>query len=160
VPCWGRGYLIDLASSEEVKARKATRGEGKQNAFIEMNAACVPDSNGSTVFATGVLSNYAMKMSSSSASVGVAAIGSISLPIGQSVDSLVKVSEETIDDTAFYKRFFSAVETILGEIEADKPAEDIAEEVGRTRADIASNGAARYMARAVSRAGRYFRSAR
>jgi len=125
----GQGYLIDLASSEEVKARKATRGEGKQNAFIEMNAACVPDSNGSTVFATGVLSNYAMKMSSSSASVGVAAIGSISLPIGQSVDSLVKVSEETIDDTAFYKRFFSAVETILGEIEADKPAEDIAEEV-------------------------------
>jgi hypothetical protein len=124
----GQGYLIDLATSEEVKARKATRGEGKQNSFIEMNAVCVPDTGGSTIFATGVLSTYAMKMSSSSASVGVSAIGSISLPIGQSVDSLVKVAEQTIDDKDFYKRFFTAVEAILGEMETREPAEEIAEE--------------------------------
>lgn len=35
-PCSDRGYLIDLASSEEVKGRKAARVEGQQNAFIEM----------------------------------------------------------------------------------------------------------------------------
>lgn len=124
----GQGYLIDLASSEEVKARKATRGEGKQNSFIEMNAVCVSEGSGSTIFATGVLSTYAMKMSSSSASVGVSAIGSISLPIGQSVDSLVKVSEETIDDKDFYKRFFSAVSIILGEMEASKSAMELVAE--------------------------------
>jgi Uncharacterized protein conserved in bacteria (DUF2242) len=130
----GQGYLIDLASSEEVKARKATRGEGKTNSFIEMSAVCVPDSSGSTIYASGVLSDYAMKMSSSSASVGVAAIGSISLPIGQSVDSLVKVSEQTIDDKDFYKRFFTAVDTILGEMPVNAPSEEVGDEVVESEA--------------------------
>jgi hypothetical protein len=111
----GQGYLIDLANSDEVKARKATRGE---NAFIEMNIVCVPENSGSTIFATGVVSTYDLKKNSSSASVGLSAFGSISLPIGQSVDSLVKVSEETIDDKDFYKRFFTAVGILLGEMEA------------------------------------------
>ncbi len=111
----GQGYLIDLANSDEVKARKATRGE---NAFIEMNIVCVPENSGSTIFATGVVSTYDLKKNSSSASVGLSALGSISLPIGQSVDSLVKVSEETIDDKDFYKRFFTAVGILLGEMEA------------------------------------------
>ena len=125
----GQGYLIELANSDEVKARKATRGE---NTFIEMNIVCVPESNGSTIFATGVLSTYDLKKNSSSASVGLSALGSISLPIGQSVDSLVKVSEETIDDEGFYKRFFTAVDTLLVAMEAgrapavplDEPAEE------------------------------------
>tara|TARA_B110000503_G_scaffold1730_1_gene2326 strand:+ start:16248 stop:17228 length:981 start_codon:yes stop_codon:yes gene_type:complete len=111
----GQGYLIDLANSDAVKARKATRGE---NAFIEMNIVCVPENSGSTIFATGVVSTYDLKKNSSSASVGLSAFGSISLPIGQSVDSLVKVSEETIDDKDFYKRFFTAVGILLGEMEA------------------------------------------
>jgi hypothetical protein len=124
----GQGYLIDTASSEEVKGRKAARVEGKQNAFIEMTVVCVPERGGSTIFATGVLSTYDMKTNTSSASVGVSAIGSISLPIGQSVDSLVKVSEQTIDDKEFYKRFFSAVETILGEMRIRETADDPATE--------------------------------
>ncbi len=87
-----------------------------------MNIVCLPETAGSTVFATGVLSTYALKMSSSSASVGLSALGSISLPIGQSADSLVKVSEETIDDQDFYRRFFAAVDNILGEMKAGKAA--------------------------------------
>jgi uncharacterized protein DUF2242 len=121
----GQGYLIELANSDEVKARKATRGE---NTFIEMNIVCVPESDGSTVFATGVLSTYDMKKNTSSASVGLSALGSISLPIGQSIDSLVKVSEETIDDKGFYKRFFSAVETQLADMSVGREPEPAAEE--------------------------------
>ena len=85
----GQGYLIEKASSEGVVGRKAYKSEDKQNTFIEMNIVCLPETTGSTVFATGVLSTYALKMSSSSASVGLSALGSISLPIGQSADSLV-----------------------------------------------------------------------
>ena len=113
----GQGYLIELANSDAVRGRKATRGE---NTFIEMNVVCVPEVNGSTIFAAGVLSTYDLKKNSSSASVGLSALGSISLPIGQSVDSLVKVSEETIDDKDFYKRFFAAVDKVLGEMEDGK----------------------------------------
>lgn len=116
----GQGYLIESASNDGVKGRKAYRTEDTQNTFIEMNIVCLPDASGSSLFATGVLSTYALKKSSSSASVGLSALGSISLPIGQSADSLVKVSEETIDDKDFYKRFFAAVEIILGEMRAGK----------------------------------------
>jgi hypothetical protein len=118
----GEGYLIESATSEGVVGRKAYKSEGKENTFIEMNIVCAPDAAGSTVFATGVLSTYTLKMSSSSASVGLSALGSISLPIGQSADSLVKVSEETINDKEFYRRFFAAVDTILDDLKAGKTA--------------------------------------
>jgi len=85
-----------------------------------MNIVCLPETTGSTVFAPGRLSTYALKKSSSSASVGVSALGSISLPIGQSADSLVKISEETIDDKDFYRRFFAAVSNIQSEMQAGK----------------------------------------
>jgi hypothetical protein len=116
----GQGYIIETTSPEGVKARKAYKSESSQNTFIEMNVVCLPETNGSTIFATGVLTTYALKMSSSAASVGVSAIGSISLPIGQSADSLVKVSEVTIDDKEFYQRFFASADIILNEMQAGR----------------------------------------
>lgn len=116
----GQGYLIESASTESIKARKAYKTEDTQNTFIEMNIVCLGELSGSTLYATGVLTSYALKKSTSSASVGLSALGSISLPIGQSADSLVKVSEETIDDKDFYKRFFSAVDIILVEMRATR----------------------------------------
>ncbi len=115
----GQGYLIELANSDGIKARKAVKREDRPNTFIEMNIVCLPDTAGSTMFATGLLTTYALKKSSSSASVGVSALGSISLPIGQSVDSLVKVSEDTIDDGGFYKRFFTAISGTLTQLQPD-----------------------------------------
>ena len=116
----GQGYLIENADGDGVKARKAYRSEDKQNTFIEMNIVCLPETPGSTLFANGLLTGYEVKKSASSASVGVSALGSISLPIGQSADSLVKVSEETINDKNFYQRFFAAVGNILSEREASR----------------------------------------
>lgn len=116
----GQGYLIESSNSDGIKARKAYKSADDQNTFIEMTIVCLPERNGSTLFATGVLSAYALKKSTSSASVGLSALGSISLPIGQSADSLVKVSEETINDKDFYQRFFAAVENTLGEMRAGK----------------------------------------
>ncbi|MCB1842337.1 MAG: DUF2242 domain-containing protein, partial [Halioglobus sp.] len=52
----GQGYLIDKASSETIRARKATRRGDNQSTFIEMNVVCLPESRGSTLFATGLLS--------------------------------------------------------------------------------------------------------
>ena len=116
----GQGYLIESASGEAVKGRKASRSEDVQNTFLEVNVVCLPDNTGSTLFASAQVSEYALKKSSSAASVGVSALGSISLPIGQSADSLVKVREETIDDKDFYQRFFAAVGKTLAEMQAGK----------------------------------------
>ena len=119
----GQGYLIDTTSAEQVKGRKAYRRDDSQNTFIEMNVVCVPDRKGSTLYTNGVLSTYDLKKSGNSASVGISAVGSISLPIGQSADSLVKIAEETIEDKAFYGRFFAAVSLVLTEME-ESPEED------------------------------------
>lgn len=113
----GQGYLIDTTSGEQVKGRKAYRRDDSVNTFIEMNVVCASDRKGSTLYANGVLSTYDLKKSGNSASVGISAVGSISLPIGQSADSLVKVAEETIEDKAFYGRFFAAVGHVLKEME-------------------------------------------
>lgn len=120
----GNGYLIENADEEQVKARKARKNADKLNTFIEINVVCVSDNVGSTMFANGVVSTYDLKKSSSAASVGVSAVGSISLPIGQSADSLVKIGEETIDDAEFYRRFFAAVQHTLGEMQVRSTPEE------------------------------------
>ena len=117
----GQGYLIDVASLDTVKGHKAIKNAADRSTFIEMNVVCVPERQGSALYANGVLSTYDLKKSSSAASVGVAAVGSISLPIGQSADSLVKIAEETIDDKNFYSRFFAAVAHTLDEIRPHDP---------------------------------------
>jgi hypothetical protein len=120
----GNGYLIEKADAEQVKARKARKNADKLNTFIEINVVCARDNVGSTMFANGVVSTYDLKKSSSAASVGVSAVGSISLPIGQSADSLVKIGEETIDDAEFYRRFFAAVQHTLGEMQVRSTPEE------------------------------------
>lgn len=136
----GQGYLIDSAAGEQVKGRKAYRSADNLNTFIEMNVVCVPDRKGSTLYTNGVLSTYDLKKSGNSASVGISAVGSISLPFGQSADSLVKIAEETIEDKAFYARFFAAVGHVLQEMETRPESEPAATEPdkGAPEADIAT----------------------
>ena len=47
------------------------------------------------------------------ASLGVGVLGSVSMPIGSSDDSMVKVASETVSSPQFYDRFFALVEVFL-----------------------------------------------
>ena len=72
---------------------------------IEVSVVCASNSAGSnstTVFANAVQDGYSLKKSSSSASIGVPALGLVSLPIGSSDDALVKVGSETTSSGKFY----------------------------------------------------------
>ncbi|OYV46883.1 MAG: hypothetical protein B7X12_03345 [Halothiobacillus sp. 20-53-49] len=110
----GDGYSLDnTAKTGSVKGRKAYLTGSGRSSFLEMSVVCLPDATGSTIYANGLISQYDLKKSANAASVGVSVLGSISMPIGQSVDSMVKVSDETIRDRVFYKNFFSAIETVL-----------------------------------------------
>jgi len=112
----GDGYIIDTYSKENIKGRKAYRSDSDRSTFIEMNVVCVDEPGSSMVYANGLLSTYDIKRSSGSASVGVSAFGSVSLPFGQSVDSMVKISDETIRDREFYRRFFNALNIVMARI--------------------------------------------
>ena len=89
--------------------------------MVDITINCLANNDGtSTVYATALRSAYEMKKSSSSASVGVSVFGSLSLPIGQSADGMVKTTEETITDPAFYRDFFAALRANLEENKGDK----------------------------------------
>lgn len=73
-----------------------------------------PDDRPSTIaFVSAVQDRYSLRKSSSSASLGVSAIGSVSLPLSSNDDSLVKVASETIPAGEFYDRFFQLVDRYL-----------------------------------------------
>ncbi|MGF1643073.1 MAG: DUF2242 domain-containing protein [Thiotrichales bacterium] len=109
----GDGYVVEGANDETIKGRKAYRSQGDRSTFIEMNVVCVPDQGGSTLYANGLLSTYDVKKSGGTASVGVTAIGSLSVPFAQSAESMVKTADETITDREFYQRFFTSVNLVL-----------------------------------------------
>lgn len=71
--------------------------------------ACPAGSDRTLLFVSALLDRYVLRKSSNSASVGVGALGSLSLPIGSSEDSLVRTASSTVQDAGFYRRFFERV---------------------------------------------------
>jgi hypothetical protein len=108
-----QGYVIHEATASLVRGRKLFQPGADVHVQIEFHVVCAPDSKGSnstTAFANAVCDRYSLKKSSTSASLGVPALGSLSVPFGMSDESLVKVASETIGNKLFYERFFALVE--------------------------------------------------
>ncbi|OPG75826.1 hypothetical protein B1218_29415, partial [Pseudomonas ogarae] len=87
-----------------------------------------------TMFANALQDRYALKKTNNSASLGVGVLGSVSMPIGSSDDSMVKVASETVSAAKFYERFFALVELFLPP-EAKKAAEK-AENTDKPKAEL------------------------
>jgi len=95
-----------------VDAQKSFQPEPESHLQMEIRVVCAPDSSDGKVslgFVTALQDVYALKKSNNSASLGVGALGSVSLPFSSSNDSMVKVSSKTISSEAFYDRFFDLV---------------------------------------------------
>ena len=110
----GQGYVVTKATSETVEATKNFQPEPEDHVQLDVRVSCV--SHGtlqSLVFVSAVQDRYALKKRPTSASVGVGALGSLSLPIGSSDDSLVRVASKTVRDAEFYRRFFDRVSYYL-----------------------------------------------
>jgi hypothetical protein len=112
-----QGYLITTATAEQVTGRKNFQPEGEVHLEVEFRVVCANEqagTRGSIAFATAVQERYELKKVNSSASVGVGALGSVSLPFNASNDAMVKVASQTLTDEAFYERFFTLIERYLG----------------------------------------------
>ncbi len=117
----GDGFLMDIEAKDKLKARKSYRIDNERGSVVEMTITCLPNADGSsTMYANGLRSAYELKKSSTSASVGVSVFGSLSVPIGQSADSMVKTTDETITDPVFYRNFFVSVGKILDEMRSER----------------------------------------
>ena len=75
------------------------------------------------MFVSAVQDRYALKKSPTSASVGVGALGSVSLPFGSNDDSLVRVASSTVQDAQFYRNFFGRLQYYVDQAAAAVPAE-------------------------------------
>jgi hypothetical protein len=112
-----QGYLINAATSEQVTGRKSFQPANEVHVEVEFRVVCVREGKrmggGTVAFATALQDRYSLKKVNNSASVGVGAIGSVSLPFSSSDDALVKVASETLTDQRFYDRFFALIDRYL-----------------------------------------------
>ena len=111
-----QGYLIVGEKADQVQGRKHFQPQGDVHVELELRIVCLPEAGGragALAFATALQERYALKKSSISASLGLAAFGSLSLPLASSDDSLVRVASRTVTAATFYERFFALVERYL-----------------------------------------------
>jgi hypothetical protein len=93
------GYIITSSGANQVVGNKSFQQNSENHLQISFNVTCAPDVSDeqrSTMFANALQDRYALKKSNTSASLGVGVLGSVSMPIGSSDDSMVKVASETV----------------------------------------------------------------
>ncbi len=119
-----QGYVVARATPESVEASKNFQPGPEDHQQLEIRVSCASHGEDEAwVFVSALQDRYTLKKSSSSASVGVGAFGSLSLPVGSSDDSLVRVASSTVQDASFYERLFERVKQFLP---AKKTAPDAA----------------------------------
>ncbi|AKA23728.1 DUF2242 domain-containing protein [Pseudomonas chlororaphis] len=111
-----QGYIITSSDPKLVNGHKSFQQTGETHLEISFSVVCAQDGSGdrhSTVFANALQDRYALKKVNNSASLGVGVLGSVSMPIGSTDDSMVKVASETVSSAKFYERYFALVELFL-----------------------------------------------
>ncbi len=123
----GQGYVVAASSATAVSATKNFQPSAEDHTQIEVRTSCAAKRDGGAlVFVSALRDRYALKKNATSASLGVGALGSVSLPVGSSDDSLVRVASSTVQDAGFYQRFFERVGYYLpAEAEAEAEAEAV-----------------------------------
>lgn len=104
-----QGYLVSSATAEVVAGRKYFQPTSDTHYEVEMRVVCAPEGvnqERTTAFASALQDRYVIKKINNSASLGVGVLGSVSLPVSATDDTLVKVGSETVTDARFYERFF------------------------------------------------------
>lgn len=115
-----QGYVVTRAETRLVQAAKRFQPDGEVHVELSFHIVCAAESETlSTVFVSAQQDKYVLKKNPNSASLGVSAIGSISVPVGSTEDSLVKVASETVPAGVFYDRFFALLQRQIKQTASD-----------------------------------------
>jgi hypothetical protein len=118
-----QGYVITAAKPDIVNGSKHFQPDGDVHVEIAFTVVCATEGRSgkvATAYVNAIQDRYALKKSPNSASVGLSAIGSLSIPLSASEDSLVKVASETIPAGQFYDRFFALMQRFLREQQSEE----------------------------------------
>ncbi|MDO5692692.1 MAG: DUF2242 domain-containing protein [Pseudomonadota bacterium] len=121
-----QGYVLTATQADQITGRKYFQPTAEHHVQLEFRVVCAPelgDEQAAAVFVSGLKEQYVLRKVKDSASVGVGGIGSLSLPLEGSLDSMVKVASETVTDAALYERFFELVRGYLDR--APRPEPDL-----------------------------------
>ena len=111
-----QGYIIGVATAEQVHGRKSFQPSPETHVEVELNVVCAKEGykgRRTIAFVNAVQDSFAIKKSATSASLGLPAFGSVSLPFTGSDESLVKIASVTIESPTFYDKFFRLLERYL-----------------------------------------------
>ena len=114
-----QGYVITASRPDAISGSKRFQPQGEVHVEISFTVVCVPEGNGgklSTAYVSAQQDRYAIKRVPSNTSLGVGALGSISVPLSSSEEALVKVGSETIPAGQFYDRYFSLMGRLLTDL--------------------------------------------
>ena len=110
-----QGYIVK-GDAIQVSGRKYFQPSAERHVQLEFRVVCTVngrDAETSMAFASGLNEQYTVRKVRESASLGVGGIGSLSLPVEGSMDSMVKIASETVTDSELYERFFDLVVAYL-----------------------------------------------
>lgn len=144
-----QGYLVGTASAEVVAGRKYFQPSTDIHYQVEMRVVCAsegPLKQRTAVFASALQDRYVIKKINNSASLGVGALGSLSLPVTASDDTLVKVGSETVTDARFYDRFFQVFDRFI-------PPREVPAEVGQASPKVPKTADTEAMVREARESG-------
>jgi hypothetical protein len=116
-----QGYLVTTNEASLVEGKKNFQPEAGSHLEMVIRVVCVPDAPDGAIslaFAAAVQDTYVVRRVSTSASVGVGAIGSLSVPFGETSEGLTKVGSQTIASSEFYDKLFALIKGYIGEDEA------------------------------------------
>jgi hypothetical protein len=119
-----QGYQLSTVKNDFISANKHFQPEGETHAQIVFNVVCVAEGTHgkvATAYVNAIQDSYALKKNPNSANLGVSALGSLSIPLSATADSLVKVASETIPAGPFYDRFFVLMQRQLAQAPDDPP---------------------------------------
>jgi hypothetical protein len=109
-----QGYQVDDSKPTRIRGEKLFQPKPETGVKLDISLTCLPSNVGAVLYANALLTHYELKAQGTSAGVAVNGFGSISLPWATDKDSLVKVGEETVADSDFYKRLFALIQSLEG----------------------------------------------
>jgi hypothetical protein len=114
-----QGYVITAARADAISGSKRFQPEGEVHMEISFTVVCVPEGASdkiSTAYVSAQQDRYVIKKAANNTSLGVGALGSISVPLSSSEEALVKVGSETIPAGQFYDRYFALMQRLLADL--------------------------------------------
>jgi len=112
-----QGYLLSTAPQPDMLlGSKEFQGDEERNVVLSFQAAWRDNGDGSTtVYATAKQQVNSLETAKQSAGISLPTLGGISVPAG-STKFQTKISGETIQDQAFYRRFYRLVGEAAGAV--------------------------------------------